>query len=314
MSAPCVGDHADYPPLFSCTYAGAAGQWTAPSVRAQAEATSWYGAPSGPIRVFVECESPPTSSLVTIAGVSVGETAAQVITVSIMHNTTLLAFEGVAGGDVITIIPIAPPPSSPPPTPPPPPSSPPPDNVILARAVGSHGAAGGEWAATWAEVMAGKGESASWASNPNQWGWVGLAQWPASGTIEMRCLNVDGGTGVDTFSQTFTLDKGACETNNYAIGCATFDFQWDMGCYSHNGRGNSLSTTDLDRDNWATSNCAAASRSVWPTESAGWGWHDSCHCGSIYKYTGEPMCMGAGTDGSGYQTNGADRVEMWLMD
>ena len=149
-----------------------------------------------------------------------------------------------------------PPPLVPPPTPPAPLAP-----HVLARAVGNHGTGGGEWAATWAEVMAGKSQSGSWASDQTQWGWVGLAQWPASGTIEMRCLNLNGATGLDTFSQTFTLDKGACETNNYAIGCATFDFQWDMGCYSHNGRGNSLSTTDLDRDNWATSNCAAASGS-----------------------------------------------------
>jgi len=124
MSAPCVGGHADYPALFSCVYAGAAGQWTAPPVSAHAEPH-----PSGRLRVFLECESPSTDALVSIAGVSVGETAAQSITVSIMHNTTLLPFEGVAGGDVITILPIAPPPSGPPsmpPTPPPPPMSPPP--------------------------------------------------------------------------------------------------------------------------------------------------------------------------------------------
>ena len=137
----------------------------------------------------------------------------------------------------------------------------------------------------------------------------------------MRCLNVNGGSNEQTFSQTYTLAKGNCNGNYATVGCDTFAFEWDQGCYGANGRGYYLSTSDLDQDSH-TGNCAAGGNSLWPNESGGWGWHNSCGCGGIYKHNGKPMCMGdtetAGlqgctTVGCGYQINHADRVEMWLM-
>ena len=129
----------------------------------------------------------------------------------------------------------------------------------------------------------------------------------------MRCLNVNGGGGEQTFSETFTLDKGTCEDSSYSQGCGTFHFDWNSGCYGVNGRGNALSTSDLDRDTWAGGSCAATGNSAWADESAGWGWHGGCGCGAIYRADGQPMCMGKTGNSVGYTSNGADRVEMWLM-
>ena len=137
----------------------------------------------------------------------------------------------------------------------------------------------------------------------------------------MRCLNRNGGSGEETFSQVFTLQKSACNGNYATVGCDDFEFQWDQGCYGVNGRGYSLSTSDHDTDPWGGGNCAQGGNSIWPTESGGWGWHKSCGCGGIYNYNGQPMCMGA-TEvptgsctniGCGYHNNMAERVEMWLM-
>ena len=306
MSAPCVGEHEGYPALFSCTFAGPDGQWTStPPVRAQSEGVS-----SGRQRVYVECEAPPTHVIANISG-ALSVDGASVQNISITHDGSLLPFEGVTDGERVTIE-VASPPSFPPPIPPP---SPPP-GTLLARAAGNLGTGAGAWAATWAEVMAGKGQSGSWASNASEWGWAGLSTWPTSGLIEMRCWNVNGGGEQVTFSETFTLDKGSCESSSYSAGCATFDFVWESGCYRVNGQGYDLSTSDLDRDGWIEGHCASgAPGRGWPTESGGWGWHTSCGCGGLYKYNGQPMCMGSGgNSGAGYVTNGADRVEMWLVE
>jgi hypothetical protein len=132
----------------------------------------------------------------------------------------------------------------------------------------------------------------------------------------MRCLNVNGGSGEQTFSQSFTLAKGNCNDNYGTVGCDTFKFEWNQGCYGINGRGYGLSTSDLDQDAWTSGGASpfsCATQDVSHSESGGWGWHKSCGCGGLYKNNGQPMCMGAGDAGNGYSTNGADRVEMWLM-
>jgi hypothetical protein len=192
--------------------------------------------------------------------------------------------------------------------------------VLLARAVGDLGDSAGGWSASWDEVMNGKSKTADWEADEKAWGWMGLKEWPSSGTIEMKCYGYQGGSSTKTYSQTYTLDKGDCASKGWSRGCATFDFEWNQGCYGSNGRGYDLTTNDLDRDVWGNPhgscngnvcNCAAKTgRTNWQEESAGWGWHGWCGCGSIYKLNGKPMCMG----GDNYDKNEAERVEMWIMD
>ena len=102
-------------------------------------------------------------------GAGAGDTTAPNINISVTHAGTLLPFEGVTGDDRIMVNLVQPPPTSPPP-------APPPMNQLLARAVvGPSVGNAGAWAASWAEVMSGKGQSENWASNASEWGWAGLS-------------------------------------------------------------------------------------------------------------------------------------------
>jgi hypothetical protein len=148
---------------------------------------------------------------------------------------------------------------------------------------------------TEAVVLAGQGS----IHDDNSNGWLGLSRWNSAAPNLQMLMKCSGSTAGTVEAQaSFQLQSQA----PYAL-------TWDTGCFGGSNSGRSLTTSDHDRDSYSGNNCATYSGSIWPTESHGWGWHNSCHCGSYWNGSGSPACSGVA---GAYFETGSNYVQVYV--
>ena len=130
IDVPCVANFPAYPPLFSCSWTGELpGSVEVPKVTAQLEVHYHSDGLVLGAQAYILCQLPTYSQLV---GIGYGGEGQFPLNLTVHHGLGAgrveLPYQGVPGGEVLTIVGLPKPPSAPPPSPtppsPPPPGSP----------------------------------------------------------------------------------------------------------------------------------------------------------------------------------------------
>jgi hypothetical protein len=125
--------------------------------------------------------------------------------------------------------------------------------------------------------------------------WVGVEHWKsllAAGKLRVTCSGGNSGT------RDVTGDFNINPSDNYRISYTSST----SSCFATHHNGFALTTTDFDRDAYSN-NCAVYGGA----ESTGWGWHNTCHCGSPWiGDTLEASCVVASSYGNVSRTTTSD--------